>query len=94
MKCDTVVKLKVMPKDINVRLEEIESKIKEILKKFENSEFHSSEIKPIAFGLKALEVTLLITEAKSELEDIEKEILKLEGVESVDEIDIHLISDI
>ncbi|MFN3528154.1 MAG: elongation factor 1-beta [Candidatus Altarchaeaceae archaeon] len=91
---DTVAKIRVMPKDINVNLEEINEKIKEILNKFENSKFHSSEIKPIAFGLKALEVTLLITEEKSELDKIEEEILKIEGVGNIDEIDIHLISNL
>lgn len=92
MECDTVAKLRVMPKDINVDLNEINEKIKEILKKFKNSKFHSSEVKPIAFGLNALEVTLLITEAKSELEAIEKEISELDGINNVEEIDVHLIN--
>lgn len=94
MKFDTVATIRIMPKGIDIDLNNINEKIKEILNKFENSKFYSSEIKPIAFGLKSLDVTLLITEAKSELEAIEKEIHKIEGVESVEEIDIHLISNI
>ncbi len=93
-KYNTVAILRIMPKGIDVDLKKIEEGVKEILSKCETSKFHSSEIKPIAFGLKALEVTLLITEEKSELESIEDKILKLDGVENVTEMDIHLISEI
>lgn len=90
---DTVAQLRIMPKSPDVNLTEIENNIKKILSECKFSKFHSSKIKPIAFGLNALEVVILITEAKSELEQIENSISKLENVESVIETDIHLLSD-
>lgn len=92
-KFNTVVKLRVMPKGIEVDLKKVENEIKEILSKCETSKFHSAEIQPIAFGLKALDVVILITEEKSELEEIENKISKLPDVESVTEMDIHLITE-
>lgn len=93
-KFNTVAKLRVMPKGIEVDLKKVENEIKEILSKCETSKFHSAEIRPIAFGLKSLELVILITEEKSELEDIKDKILKLPDVENVTETDIHLLSEI
>lgn len=93
-KFDTVAKLRIMPKGVEVDLKKMEDEIRNILSKCETSKIHSIEVKPIAFGLKALEVVILITEAKSELESIEDKILKLPDVESVSEMDIYLLSKI
>ncbi|CEG13025.1 putative Elongation factor 1-beta [groundwater metagenome] len=93
-KFNMVAKLRIMPKGIEVDLKKVENEIKEILSKCETSKFHSAEVQPIAFGLKSLEVAILITEAKSELESIEDKISKLPDVENVTEIDINLLSEI
>lgn len=93
-KFNTVANLRVMPKGIDVDLKDMENNIKEILSEYKYSKFHSAGIKPIAFGLSALEIVILITEAKSELESIEDKISKLDDVESVTETDLHIISDI
>ncbi|NCN64669.1 MAG: elongation factor 1-beta [Candidatus Altiarchaeum hamiconexum] len=93
-KFNTVAKLRIMPKGTDVDLKKMESDIREILSKCRSSKFHSSEIKPIAFGLSALETVILITEADSELEGIEDKISDLPYAESVTETDIYLLSDI
>jgi len=93
-KFNTVAILRIMPKGVDVDLKKVEEEIKEILSISETSKFHSAEVKPIAFGLKALEVAILITEAKSELESIEDKISKLPDVENVTETDIHILSEI
>jgi len=93
-KFNAVATLQIMPKGVDVDLKKIEVQIKEILSKCETSKFHSVEVRPIAFGLKALEVAILITEAKSELESIEDKISKLPDVENVIETDIHILSEI
>jgi len=73
-KFNIVAKLRIMPKGIDVDLKKMEKDIKEILSKSRSSKFHSAEIRPIAFGLSALETVILITEADSELEGIEDKI--------------------
>lgn len=93
-KFNTVANLRVMPKGIDVDLKKMENDIKKILSTYEYSKFHSAGIKPIAFGLSALDVAILITESESELESIEDKISKLDDVESITETDLHIISDI
>ncbi|OQX21253.1 MAG: hypothetical protein BWK75_03540 [Candidatus Altiarchaeales archaeon A3] len=93
-KFNIVAKLRIMPKGIDVDLKKMESDVKEILSKCRSSKFHSAEIKPIAFGLCALETAILITEADSELESIVDKISDLPYAESVTETDIHVLSDI
>jgi len=80
------VKMKFMPSSLESSLEEIKTKIEEIL----NSEDvpHSSfEEEPVAFGLKALIATFGWPEEK-ELEPLEKRFSEIENVNSVELIDI------
>jgi len=80
------VKMKFMPSSPDVDLEEITSKIEEILKNEDVS--HSSfEEEPIAFGLKAIIATFGWPEEK-ELEPLEAEFSKIKNVNSVELIDI------
>ena len=80
-----VVKFKLMPTSPETDLEEIKTKIKDILEKqgVQNPQF---EEEPIAFGLKAIIIFFGWPEEK-ELEELEKK-LKIENVNSVQLIDI------
>lgn len=49
------------------------------------------EEKPIAFGIKAIEATALIEDAEGGTDSIEKELSLINGVQSVEVIDISLI---
>ena len=76
-----------MPKDIDIEINKIEKKAKEIINKY--GVFGKSEIKPIAFGLNQLNIIFLLDENKPELlEKIEEEIRNLGEVESVETIDV------
>ena len=75
-----------MPESPEVNLEEKIKEIKEIVSKY--GEFGGTKIIPIAFGLKALNVFFIVSEDKENLEDITKEINKINGVENTEIIDI------
>jgi len=89
MELNVVVEIKVMPEGIEVEIEKINDKVKEIVNKY--GKFHSSEIKPIAFGLKYLEVKILLNDKEGGLDEIEKEISAIKGVQSVEIVNFTLL---
>ncbi len=80
-----LVKIKMMPSSPETNLEEIKSNVKEMLEEEANN--ISFEIQPIAFGLKALIVLFAWPEEK-ELESFQESLEKIEGVNSVEVIDM------
>ena len=64
-----------------------EEKVKKIVEN-DGSKYHVSEIKPIAFGLNSLEFIFMRDESKGDTEPMEKEFVKISGVQSVDVIDV------
>jgi elongation factor 1-beta len=81
------IKIKIMPKSPDTDLSAVEKKIKEIVDK-DGSKWHTSEIKPIAFGLNAIEFIFMRDESKGDTEPMEVEFAKIDGVESVDVVDV------
>lgn len=82
-----IIQVKVLPKDAEVNLEKIEESIKSIIKK--EGEFIKFEKKPVAFGLNELNVFFLMEENKASLlEGIEEKIQNVEGVSSVQTVDV------
>ena len=79
------LKLKIMPKSVETNLEKLKSEIEKTVKKFD-AKTHSIEKQEVAFGLKALIITLAWPEEKS-TEEAVKEILHIQDVSSVDVID-------
>jgi len=76
------MKLRVMPKDVNVDLEKLKEKVKEVAP--QEVEITDFGIQPIAFGLKALLVAAVMPD-KGEIGDkFVEEIQKIEEVESVE----------
>lgn len=71
-------KIRVMPSGVNTDLEEIKSKLNNIVDKF--GKLHKTEIKPIAFGLKSIEALILLNDEKGGIEEIESLIQKIDGV--------------
>ena len=74
---EVIVTFKVMPTGVDVDLDVLESKIKELIK--------SDQIKrePIAFGIVALNVVKIIPDAGGEVDAIEKKLKSLEEVSQV-----------
>ncbi|MCS7121528.1 MAG: elongation factor 1-beta [Archaeoglobaceae archaeon] len=84
-----LMKIKVMPEDTDVNLEEIVERVKNI--KIKDVEIRDWGIKPIAFGLKAL-IILAILPDRAEIGDVlVEEIQKVEGVGSVEVEDVELL---
>ena len=77
-----IVKIKVMPSSPDVNLEELKTKIKEILEKNKTKNIQFVE-EPVAFGLKAVLSAFQMDEA-DELEPIENSIRELETVSSAE----------
>ncbi|MCX8193922.1 MAG: elongation factor 1-beta [Candidatus Pacearchaeota archaeon] len=81
----SILKIKIMPASPETDLEKIK---KEAMKEIEKlkAKLHDTEIEPIAFGLKALILTILWPEDR-DLELIENALGKVEDVNSVQVID-------
>lgn len=75
-----------MPENLEVDLEELKTKIKEKVESFESGVFNEAKEEPIAFGLKALIVTIALSEDE-EVDSVENAIKEIEGVSSVELID-------
>jgi len=82
MDLNVVAKLRIMPTGVDVDLDAVTSGLKELVKCY--GELHSSEVKPIAFGLSALEVNLLLSDDSGGLDEIVEKIKEIEGVAEVE----------
>lgn len=83
------MKLKVMPSDIDVDLEKIYEKIKEVAP--EQVEIKDYKIEPIAFGLKALLIMAVMPDEGGIGDQLIENIQKIEGIESVEVVTTELI---
>lgn len=81
-----LITLKLMPSSLDVDLEELKEKAKEIIENKQGQKTRFEE-EPIAFGLKAVLVFFEIDE-EQELEPIEEELKKIENVQSVQVTDM------
>lgn len=77
---EVAITYRLMPKDLEVDLDSLKKRALEILGEHR---FHSSEEKPIAFGLKALEITAIVEEVEGLGERIEEGLRSIEGVQSI-----------
>jgi len=75
-----------MPENLETNLEELKNQIKSKIESFNSGVFNEAKEEPIAFGLKALIITFALSEDE-EVDSVENEIKKIEGVSSVELID-------
>ncbi len=75
-----------MPEGIEINLEELKTRVKETIESFESGVFNDAKEEPIAFGLKALIITMALSE-DIESETVEEKLSKIEGISSVELID-------
>ena len=75
---EVIVGFKVMPKDLEVNLDELEKKIREIVKP------ERLNRQPIAFGLVAIQIVKLIPDEGGELEKVENQLRSMEEVGEVE----------
>ena len=76
-----IMVFKIMPDSPDVDLTAVEEKAKAVIEQ-QGGNFGKSEIEPIAFGLKALNLTLSVDEDKGSPDDLENGLKALEGVQS------------
>jgi elongation factor 1-beta len=81
-----LVTLKIMPESPETNLEEVENSVKEKIESQEGKEVAFKE-EPVAFGLKAI-ITKFSLDEDKELEAIENLIKEIDGVNSVQVIDM------
>jgi len=80
------IQFKIMPESVETNLEQLKAKLKEATESFESGVFSEAKEEPIAFGLKALIITIALSEDE-ESDAIENAFRKIEGISSVELID-------
>ncbi len=80
------MQFKIMPESLETDLEQLKSNLKKATESFESGVFNEAKEEPIAFGLKALIVTIALSEDE-ESDEVEKAFSEIEGVSSVELID-------
>ena len=85
------IKFRVMPEGPEVDMTTLEMKIKEIVTE-KGAEMQGVEVKPFAFGLKAMEMAVTMPDAGGNISDaIEEAIDNVEGVQSVEVLEVGLL---
>ena len=78
---DVAVQIKVMPRSTEVDLEQLKRKVELAIPS--DARLHSFDIQPIAFGLKALLVTVIVDDAEGGTDSTEEALSRVDGVESI-----------
>ncbi len=78
-----------MPDGPEVDLENLQKSINETIPDY--ARLNKIEIKPVAFGLKALEVQIILDDKKGGAEDIERSLGEIDNVQSVEAIHVGLL---
>lgn len=87
-----LVVMKILPEDINIDLEDLKERIKKKLP--EGYELARHEIEPIAFGLKALRVYIIMPEiTEGGTEPLEKLVSSIDGVSQVEVEVVHRLTE-
>jgi elongation factor 1-beta len=85
---DVAAKIKIMPESVDTDLAELKEKIKGVIPA--GAELYGDIVEePIAFGLKALIVTLIVNDEEGGTEPTEEAFAKVSGVENVQVIDVN-----
>jgi len=77
-----VATIKIFPESTEVNLEKLKEKIEKNLP--QGAKIHSSSEVPIAFGLKALRLNIVLPEAEGGTDHVEKAISEIEEVSQIE----------
>jgi len=84
-----IVTLKIMPASPDTNLDAVQQEAEARIDAFVGEQGEKrAEVEPIAFGLKAVKLTFVMDESRGSTESLETEIASIEGVNSVDVIDV------
>lgn len=85
---NAIITLKVMLESPDVDPETVKEEAMKYVSEFNKGKETKTEIEPIAFGLKALKLIMVSDEANGTTEELEKRIDAIEGVQSVECVDV------
>ncbi len=80
---------RVLPEGVEVDLKKLEEDIRKALPEF--AKLRAAEQRPLAFGLKALHVLIVIDDKKGGAEQVEAAISGVAGVQSVEIVEMGLL---
>ena len=83
---EVIAKIEIIPDGLDVDLDKLEVACKAILS--EKGEVAGKEIKPLAFGMKALILMVIFKGGSGAMEPIEDALSKVEGVSRAEVIDV------
>ena len=83
-----VVTMRIMPTSPEADLGHIQEETKKHISSFASTATFKVEQKEVAFGLKAVQISFMMDENKGSTESLEKEIASVDGVNSVEVIDV------
>ena len=87
---DVAAKIKVMPESVDTDLAQLKEKLKAVIPA--GAELHGDIVEePIAFGLKALIVTLIVNDQEGGTEAVEEAFAKIPGAENVQVVEAYRI---
>ena len=79
---EVVATIKLMPESPEMDLAKVKAEIKSSIP--ENTELHSMEEEPIAFGLVAINLMVVVDDAEGGTEQIEENLSKIDEIASVE----------
>ncbi|MBR9690816.1 elongation factor 1-beta [Candidatus Woesearchaeota archaeon] len=85
---NAVVTIKLMPDSPEINLEDVKDEALSKIEAFAGKGDTKTEIIPVAFGLKSLNIIFIMDESLGSPEELEKDIASIEGVNSVETIDV------
>ena len=83
---EVVATIKLMPESPEMDVAKVKEAIKSSIP--ENTELHSIEEDPIAFGLVAIIVMVVVDDAEGGTEQVEENLSKIEDVASIEVVDV------
>ena len=83
-----ILTMKIMPENPDVDLEMVYSQAESLINNYTDTVEIKKEVEPVAFGLKALKVIFVMDEEKGSPDDLEKQLTDIEGVQSVELVDV------
>jgi len=83
------VTYRIMPEGVDIDLAEVSSKVKDMI--HNEASLAKLEEKPVAFGLKFIEVILVMDDANNTSEEHEEKFRGIEGIQSVEITDLNLL---
>lgn len=83
------MQFRILPEGLDVDLDKLLADIKKVLPA--GAALKASEQKPVAFGLKALHILIVMDDKKGGADDVERLLSEVPGVQSVEVVQVGLL---